>query len=100
MKLYALPVAVAIALVGLQLLSTQPVEAKGRKHHMRDQYSRQQAFYANPGANYGYGAGYNMPQNYSFNQGRPSSGMYGNDGNNRGHGQRNGGFFGGNRRHH
>lgn len=82
MKLFALPVSLALALVGLQLLSTQPAEARGRRHHMRDQYAQQQAFYANPGTYSGYGAACNMPMNSAYAQGSFPPGlarqMYGN----------------------
>ncbi|MBX9771260.1 MAG: hypothetical protein K2X29_07800 [Candidatus Obscuribacterales bacterium] len=119
MRLFMLSMSFAVALVGLQLLSTQPAEAGGRRHHMRDQFARQQGFYANPGytnpgmyGNYaGYGAGCNMPMNSAFGQtnlpfgaasqangnpgsyyGNPGS-YYGNYGNNYGNGYGNGGFL-------
>lgn len=44
MKRFAVPVSFVVAAVGLQLLATQPAEARGWKHHMRDQFSRQSAF--------------------------------------------------------
>lgn len=109
MRFFALPISFAVALVGLQLLSTQPVEAKGRQHHMRDRYARQQAFFANPGAYRGYGASCNMPMNSSVSPANLPAGIarqvygnaygnqygnaYGNYGNNNRYGFRNRGFL-------
>ncbi len=66
MRLFVLPISVAVTLVGLQLLAMQPVAARGWKHHMRDQYARQQSLYANPRAYGGYGASCNMPMNSRY----------------------------------
>lgn len=65
MKRFAIPASLVVAAVGLQLLSNQPAEAKGWKHHMRDRFARQRPFYANP-ATYGYGANYNMRMNSGY----------------------------------
>ncbi len=70
MRLFALSSSLVVAAVGLQLLSNQPAEAKGWKHHMRDQMARQQAFYANPaacGANSGMNSGYGWQNNVRVN---------------------------------
>lgn len=64
MKRLLIPVSLVVAAVGLQLLASQPAEARGRMHHMRDQFARQQAFYANPGR---YGGGYGANCNNGMN---------------------------------
>lgn len=100
MKLFALPVSLALALIGMQVLSTQPAEARGRKHHMRDR-ARQQAFYFNAGRSGGYGAACNMPMNSAYGPASLPPGIarqvYGNPnahyGSYNGYGYSNPGFF-------
>lgn len=80
MKLFAVPVTLVVATLGLQLLSSQPAEAKGWRHYMRDQIARQQAFYANPAAyngSCGTMSGYGWQNNFRVNPVRQFSG-YGN----------------------
>jgi hypothetical protein len=66
MKKFALLTTLAAFLVGGQLLASQPAEARGWQHHMRDQYARQAAFNQNYGGYMG-NAGYGWQNNFRVN---------------------------------